>query len=185
MPTICHICKIVNVQISHNYFSIYTSYEFTAINNVTRSTGILTFHIIGICPWTNMLAILHIHVPLHHHSSLIIDQTVLYISVETIKCNFNLPYYWHVCASIKYAPQMSHMGHMPTLFECIYGGLCLYIYIYIYIYIYCIWSCSNQWCRQNFYTQMTIMMPMTQDNDNNDTAQLDILMLVISVKQSS
>ena len=33
----------------HNYVSIYASYELTAINNVTRITGVHTFHIIGTC----------------------------------------------------------------------------------------------------------------------------------------
>ena len=33
--------------------------------NVTRSTGIHTVHIIGICPRTNMPAALHIYVPLY------------------------------------------------------------------------------------------------------------------------
>ena len=40
---------------------INTSYEFTTINNMTRSTGIHTLHIIDISPWTNMPATLHIY----------------------------------------------------------------------------------------------------------------------------
>ena len=48
-----------------NYVSIYTSYEPTAINSVTKCTGIHTFHIIEICPWANMPATIHIFVPLH------------------------------------------------------------------------------------------------------------------------
>ena len=44
----------VHVQISESYVSIYASYGPNAIHNVTRTTGIPTFHSIGICPWRNM-----------------------------------------------------------------------------------------------------------------------------------
>ena len=46
MPHICPTCQIVNVQIWDSYISIYTSYTLNAINNVTRSTDIHTFHIL-------------------------------------------------------------------------------------------------------------------------------------------
>ena len=73
-PPKCHryaTCQFfIHVQISDNYVSIYTSHEFTTINNVNRSTGIHTFHITGICPWTNMPATLYIYVPLHFKCSL-------------------------------------------------------------------------------------------------------------------
>ena len=39
-----------------NCVSIYISYEFNVINYVTTSTDIHTFHITGICNWTNMPA---------------------------------------------------------------------------------------------------------------------------------
>ena len=38
-----HICQLVHVHILDNYVSIYASYEATAINNVTSSTGKHTF----------------------------------------------------------------------------------------------------------------------------------------------
>ena len=41
---ICHIYTFVHVHIWHNYVSINTSYEFTAINNMTRSTFVNTVH---------------------------------------------------------------------------------------------------------------------------------------------
>ena len=59
MPLKGHICLLLQVQILENYTSIHTSYELTPINNVTRTTGIHTCHIIGICPWTNIPATLH------------------------------------------------------------------------------------------------------------------------------
>ena len=51
----CHISLLVHVQTWHNYVSIYTPYELTAINNLTRNTGIHTFHIIGISSEQNCL----------------------------------------------------------------------------------------------------------------------------------
>ena len=59
----CNICKLPNVQIWENNISIYTLYELTAINSVTSSTAIHTFHITGICPWTKMSATSHMYVP--------------------------------------------------------------------------------------------------------------------------
>ena len=49
------------MKILHNSVSVYTSYEPTAINIVTGSTGIHTPHIIGICPSTNIPTTLYIH----------------------------------------------------------------------------------------------------------------------------
>ena len=81
---------------------IYIPYEFTAINNVTRSTGIHIFQITGICPWTNMPATLHVFVLLQFYCSLYTG-------------NNNLLYYCKICSSNKYAIQMSNKGHMPKL----------------------------------------------------------------------
>ena len=50
--------------------SIYTSQELNAINNMTKNTAIYTFHIIGICPLTNMPAAFHIYMPLYYSCSL-------------------------------------------------------------------------------------------------------------------
>ena len=62
MPNVCCICQLLHVQIKGNHVSIYTSCELTAINSVPRNTGIDTFHIADICPWTNMPASLHKYV---------------------------------------------------------------------------------------------------------------------------
>ena len=51
---ICYRCKLVHGYMNRNV-SINTSYEPTAIDNVTRSTGIHTFHITDICLWTMCL----------------------------------------------------------------------------------------------------------------------------------
>ena len=53
MPPKCHKCKLVQVLIWHNYVSIYSSYKPTAINNITISTGIYSFHINGTSHQTN------------------------------------------------------------------------------------------------------------------------------------
>ena len=47
MPHMCQMCQLLYVHILGNQFSIYTLCELTAINNVTMSTGIHTFHITG------------------------------------------------------------------------------------------------------------------------------------------
>ena len=89
MSLICYICQLVHVQISDNYVWIYTSYGLTVINNVTMSNGVYMFHIIVICPSTNMPAILHIHVALLKHCTLSIDPTLLHTQVKTTtNCNF-------------------------------------------------------------------------------------------------
>ena len=82
MPQICYILKLVHVQIWGNYVSIYTLYELTAINSVTTSNNIHTFHINGICPWTNMLATLHIYILLHVYCTTHTDLALLHISVK-------------------------------------------------------------------------------------------------------
>ena len=46
----CHIFELLHVQMSDNYASKYASYKLSAVNNVTRGTGIHTFHITGISP---------------------------------------------------------------------------------------------------------------------------------------
>ena len=62
--------------------SLYMPHELIEINSVTRSTDIHTFYIIGICPWTNMLAKLHIYAPLHVYNILHTDSPLLHISVK-------------------------------------------------------------------------------------------------------
>ena len=44
MPHICYICPLFHVHIWHNYVSIYFSWTHSN-ENLTRSTGIHTFHI--------------------------------------------------------------------------------------------------------------------------------------------
>ena len=46
------------------------SYEVTAINRVTRSSSIHTFHIISICNWTNIPNTLYLYAQLHYYCSL-------------------------------------------------------------------------------------------------------------------
>ena len=60
----------------------FPAYELTADINVIGSTDIHTFHIICICPCTNMPATLHMSFPLHVYYTLHIDQTLLQISVK-------------------------------------------------------------------------------------------------------
>ena len=82
MPYISQISLLLNVQIGDNCVSIYTSFELSAINNVTRGTGIHTFHNTDICSWTNMPATLHKYVTLCFYCSLHIDPILLHISIK-------------------------------------------------------------------------------------------------------
>ena len=70
-----HIQEKGHVHIWHTYVSIDTSYELSPINNMTRNTGIHTFHIIDTCFWTIMPTAIHIYVPLHYYCSLHTDGT--------------------------------------------------------------------------------------------------------------
>ena len=59
VPKMWHICYMSITSSAHmrklcQY--ICTSHQLHAFNNVNRSTGIHTFHITDICPWTNMPA---------------------------------------------------------------------------------------------------------------------------------
>ena len=85
MPLKCHICQLLHVQVWDNYDGIYTLYELTAINNVTRSTGMHAFHIIGICPSTNTSATLHKYFSLHFYCSLHINPTLVHTSIKISK----------------------------------------------------------------------------------------------------
>ena len=94
MPYICHICQLFTMYMGDICVSIYTSYQLTPINNVTRSTGIHTFHIISRCPRKYVPATLHIYVPLHFYCSLhIYPHITAYIHQISIHCNIYLPYY--------------------------------------------------------------------------------------------
>ena len=55
-----YLCQLVHVHICDNYVSIYASYEVTAINSMTRGTGIQTFHITDICHYEIYPPIVHI-----------------------------------------------------------------------------------------------------------------------------
>ena len=50
MPLKCHIYAKCFMCTYHTTVSVYTSYDLNELNNVTRSTNILAFHITGICP---------------------------------------------------------------------------------------------------------------------------------------
>ena len=74
MSNICQRSKLVYVNIQHSYVHINTSYDFSEINNVTKSIGIHTFHTTSICSWTNMPATLHILIPLYSYCYIIFFQ---------------------------------------------------------------------------------------------------------------
>ena len=82
LPCHCHIYSNIKYvpQMPHmklvhvSYVSIYTSYELTEVNNVTRNTHIHTFKIIDIYLWTNMPATAFV-------LTLYLDPTLAHISV--------------------------------------------------------------------------------------------------------
>ena len=61
MPDICHICQLLHLQIWENYVSISTSYELNAMK-CDHDHYMHTFHITGICSWTNKYACHTAHV---------------------------------------------------------------------------------------------------------------------------
>ena len=54
----------------------------TTIKCVTSSTGIHTFHNIGICPWTNMPTRLYMYVPPYKYCSVHVDPILLQIQIK-------------------------------------------------------------------------------------------------------
>ena len=82
MPQVCHIWRLVHVQIWGEYVLTCTSYQFTGINNIPRSTSLGTLHIIGIFPWKNIPTTLYMYVPLHCYCSLHIEPILLHISAK-------------------------------------------------------------------------------------------------------
>ena len=112
MPLKCHIFQLPPVHIWDNQVSIYTSYELTAINNLTRSTGIHTFHITGICFWTYKCATLYIYISLHFSCSLPVNPTLMHIS---IKNQYTAMFIYHTTAKsvpVTYVPLKCHMAKL-------------------------------------------------------------------------
>ena len=117
----------------HSFVSINTSHELTAINNVTRNTGIDTFHIITICSWTNM------HVTLHMSHC---TTTVIYIMISH--------------TSEKKQQTASFNYHATAIYVQITNKLLKY-YIYV-TYIYLIWAHFNYPCDQKLiYIHFTLV----------------------------
>ena len=115
IPLKCHIWKF-HVQIWCNYFSIYATFELTAINNVTRNTGIHTLQIIGICPWTNMPTILHMYIPLYCYLSLHVDPTSSHTSQKNSKLQLLLYAIYLPPVQITWFALMGGMQiHMPYM----------------------------------------------------------------------
>ena len=46
----CHMCQLANAQIWHNYVSIYNPYRRNAVHNVTRSTSVNIYPLLGNTP---------------------------------------------------------------------------------------------------------------------------------------
>ena len=92
-------------QIQDNHSSKDASYKFTAIKNMIRSIGIHIFHIIGMCPWTNTPATLHIYVAMHCYCCLLMKCTPQCISAKSKQLQhlFTIlyPYTWATNMSFK------------------------------------------------------------------------------------
>ena len=91
----------------HSCVSINKSYECTAINNVTRSTGI-HFTLLAYAP---KQCLPHcIHMP-HCTTTVVYIIYRFHIQVKIPNCKFS-----YICANNKYAPLMSYIYHMPIIF---------------------------------------------------------------------
>ena len=98
--------------------SMHMPHDLARINNVTRNTGIHTFHIIGIYPWSNMpvTVTLHIYVPPHSSCSLHINLALVHtLLTKTWKYNFYLTCYCHIFHSNRCSTQILHICHMFKL----------------------------------------------------------------------
>ena len=139
-------------------------YELTEINNMSTRTDIHTFHIIGMCTWTNMSAKLHIYVPLSYYCSLHIYPILLHKEVQKsnklqLWITMLLPY---MNQQQIYPSNAKYMLH-TWITQCEYmRKVCQHIFH--------IWNFYHQWFRQIHCTQMTVTRPTTtQDNTNDDT----------------
>ena len=139
MPHICQICQLLHVQIPNSNINIYTSHVLTAINNVTRSTGLSDNYIstptsyehttinnvttsTGIHNFT-LMAYIPKQICLPHCTYMFyctntvlynVGSTVLLLSVKTrTNCTFKLPCYYHISANNTSDPQMSHIYQLP------------------------------------------------------------------------
>ena len=97
----------------HKHVSMYASCELNAISNVSKNTGIHTFHTIHIYP---KKYVSHITCMSHHTTTVVyIEIPLLHIQSKTTtteKCNFLLPCYCQICANNKYAPEMPNKCHI-------------------------------------------------------------------------
>ena len=113
MLLISHTWQLVHVHIWDNYIYIIWNH---CNPNVTRNTGVHIFHIIGIYPWTNMSFTSHMC-----PAALLLWSTYrLHITGHTS--------YIHICASNKYAPQMSYLYHICQLLFVQIGDYYVSIY---------------------------------------------------------
>ena len=138
---------------------LYTLYELNTTNNVTRSTGILTFHITGICPWTNMPSKLHKYVPLHFFS-LHIEPKLLHISVKNL---YTAIFIYHFIAKYVQLRNILFIWQLPKLLDvhfmkegCQYKYVPYEVNTINYIARINVHRCQ-QWCR-------TMIMMMLQPN---------------------
>ena len=124
----CHIYAtyINSFLCTWDILSLYISYEINAINNVTRSTGIHTFPITGICPWTNMPATWHRYISLYLCCSLPIDFTyaanIHQKSIPLQAWSMGRPYSCKICASNKYTLKCHQYTTCPNNLICMYRG---------------------------------------------------------------
>ena len=89
--------------------AVGTSYSLTAINSVTRSTAIHTFHNIGICLWINMPVTSPKYIPLNKYCSLPVDPhyciykktgTFIYHAITTYLPKSNVFLKCHISAKL-------------------------------------------------------------------------------------
>ena len=95
-----------------SYISTHSSYKPTAMNNVTRNTGINFTY-----PWTTMLVTLHTYAPMYLYSSLHTVSMLLPIFVKKIiHCNF----YCHTIVIYVPTRNMPLQTTCANYFTCIY-----------------------------------------------------------------
>ena len=128
IPYMCHICQCLHVQIWDSHVSIYTSYELSAINNVTNISHYWHMplnkyicHITYVCPAALIIkSTFRPHITTHWGQK---QQTVNFIYHTVTTCENN-----------KHASQMPQVCHICH-FSCAHKWhLCQYKYL---IWIHC------------------------------------------------
>ena len=126
MPHICHTCQLLHVQISDISVSIYTSYELTAINNVTKSTAIHNFILLAYA--TEQICLLHCTYMSHCTNT--VSHVTAHISLKDNKLHHVIAMLLlYMCQQQICPSNVTYMSHMPITSCVDIRQICQYMYL--------------------------------------------------------